>query len=85
MSARAIIDISIDPEFHPFIPAALLRLRYIYPALKFRSTDAGVTVEGASETDPVRLKREVAYQVYREKIFQDTLPLRQSLYEMLAR
>ncbi|WP_420006519.1 hypothetical protein [Arenibacterium sp. LLYu02] len=84
MSASPVLDISIDPEFHPCIPAALLRLGYLYPELDFSLSNKGVTVTGSPVLDPARLEREVTYQVYREKIFQQTLPMRQSLYAMLA-
>ncbi|MDX2485282.1 MAG: hypothetical protein QNK42_16665 [Pseudodonghicola sp.] len=60
-------------------------MRYIYPELEFGATEQGVAVNGTSEFDATRLEREVIYQVYREKIFQQTLPMRKGLYEMLAR
>jgi len=84
MSLRPVLDISIDPEFHPCIPAALLRLGYLFPELDFAMSERGVTVRGASGSNSARLEREVSYQVYREKIFRQTLPMRQSLYAMLA-
>lgn len=84
MSASPILNISIDTEFDPCIPAALLRLGYIYPELDFSVSDKGVTVYGASGFDPAQIEREVTYQIYREKIFRQTLPMRQKLYAMLA-
>ena len=84
MPASPLLDISIDPEFHPFIPAALLRLGYLYPELDFAVSKQGIAVRGESDYDLVWLEREVTYQVYREKIFQQTLPMRQSLFTMLA-
>ncbi len=84
MSASPVISILIDPEFHPCIPAALLRLRYLYPELDFSVSEQGVTVLGTHGSDPAQLDREVSYQVYRAKIFRQTLPMRQSLYTMLA-
>tara|TARA_R110002124_G_scaffold132540_2_gene295106 strand:+ start:161 stop:514 length:354 start_codon:yes stop_codon:yes gene_type:complete len=85
MPANSTFEISLDQEFQPFIPAAILRLSYIYPEQEFLTSEQGVTVNGTSETDPVRLEREVTYQVYREKIFQQTIPMRQGLYEILAK
>ncbi|PZQ46097.1 MAG: hypothetical protein DI556_21315 [Rhodovulum sulfidophilum] len=84
MSPSPVLDISIDPEFHPCIPAALLRLGYLYPELDFAVSELGVAVHGASGSVPAGLEREVTYQVYREKIFRQTLSMRQSLYAMLA-
>lgn len=84
MSASPVLEISIDPEFHACIPAALLRLGYLYPELNFGVSGQGVTVRGEFTANPTQLEHEVTYQVYREKIFQQTLPMRQSLYAMLA-
>lgn len=84
MTACRNLNISIDQEFHAFIPTALLRMRYIYPGLEFAATEQGLMVEGAVEVDRVRLERDVTYQIYREKIFQQTMPMRQSLYRLLA-
>ena len=85
MPENSDFHISIDPKFHSFIPAALLRLGYIYPQLDFVAWEKGVKVRGDfSGLDLAQVKREVLYQVYREKIFQQTLPLRQNLYKMLS-
>lgn len=84
MSASPILDFSIDPEFDPYIPAALLRLGYIYPELGFSVSDKGISVHGVPGFDPAQIEREVTYQIYREKIFRQTLPMRQKLYAMMA-
>ena len=84
MSASPVINILIDPEFHPCIPAALLRLGYLFPELDLALSEQGVTVRGVSGYNLAWLEREVSYQVYRVKIFRQTLPMRQSLYAMLA-
>lgn len=76
--------IPIFPEFHEFIPPAILRLRYIFPDVEIKPAPEGVKVIGTIEVDGSQLEREVNYQIYREKIFQNTLSLRQSLYQMLA-
>ena len=85
MSAHSILDIPIDPEFQEFLPPTLLRLGYLYPELDFAATERGVVIRGdLSGIDREWIKREVRYQVYREKIFQQTLSMRRSLYKMLA-
>ncbi|RMC30108.1 hypothetical protein [Paracoccus alkanivorans] len=84
MSVEKVIDISISSNFHEFIPSAILRLQYIFPNIKIEVTAEGLTAFGTLEADVPKFEREVIYQIYREKIFHETLPLRQSLYQMLA-
>lgn len=75
--------IPIAPEFSEFVSAAMLRLKYLFPSLEFSADSVGIKVVGPGISDP-SIAREISYQVYREKIFRETLPLRRSLYEMLA-
>lgn len=76
--------VSIPRELHEYIPAAILRLQYIYPELTVESTATGLILYAASKAVPENIEREVSYQVYRESIFQKTLPMRRNLYQMLA-
>lgn len=84
MSHNICANISVSSEFHEFIPAAILRLKYIFPDFDVEITDNGLKMCGKWEVDIRRLEREVTYQIYREKIFQQTLPMRLDLYKMLA-
>lgn len=76
--------ISISAEFSEFIPAAILRLKYLHPKVEFEPTPDGIAAVSVEKIDIAQLSREVVYQVYREKIYQETLTMRQSLYQMLA-
>jgi hypothetical protein len=84
MSPKNRADISISPKFQEFIPAAIMRLKYIFPDLDIEATANGLKLTGTKEIDDLRLEREVIYQIYREKIFQQTLSMRRDLYQMLA-
>lgn len=84
MSSEIHSNVSIPHELHGYIPAAILRLKYIFPDLTIERTETGVTFRGPETTDQAKLEREIAYQVYRESIFQQTLPMRRCLYQMLA-
>lgn len=84
MSEKILADISVSPEFHEFIPAAIMRLKYIYPDLDIETSANGVRLSGALEVNTERLERDVTYQIYREKIFQQTLSMRRDLYQMLS-
>ncbi|MGX0878996.1 hypothetical protein ACSSV4_003703 [Roseovarius sp. MBR-154] len=84
MPAESIIDISIPLELQEFVPAAILRLKYMFPEMRIERAPNGVTLHRVKEVDAHKVEREVAYQIYREKIFQETLTMRQNLYQMLV-
>jgi len=77
-------SISVSPEFREFIPAAILRINYIFPDFDVEITENGLKMCGKGDFEIRRLEREVMYQIYREKIFQQTLPMRLDLYKILA-
>ena len=64
----------------PYVDAALARLNYLYSHVDFACKAGFVCVSHAEKLDLPSLKSEVAHALYREKILQDTLPLRRSLY-----
>lgn len=76
--------IPIAPEFQEYIPTAILRLKYLFPDIECEPVPNGIRVVDAKGIGEARFSREIAYQVYREKIFRETLLLRQNLYQMLA-
>jgi len=84
MSSEIQSKVSIPHELHEYMPAAILRLQYMYPELTIESTETGLVLYGASEAVPENFEREATYQVYRESIFQKTLSMRRNLYQMLA-
>lgn len=76
--------VHIPSDLWVYIPQALVRLGYLYKDLEFRQVGEGVAVEGKKESLSPELRREVRYQVYREKIYQESLPLRSAMYKMLS-
>jgi hypothetical protein len=74
----------IEPLFARYAPAAVERLRYLYPRLAFTLSQDVLTVEGVGPSDdPVRVRRDWSYQLYREKVFHDGLPMREAMYSAL--
>ena len=69
--------------FEPYVASALVRLGYLYPDARFVPVANGIeiTTDGA---DHDVLAREVQYALYREKIYAETLPLRQSLIDAVT-
>jgi len=71
--------IEIPQNFQCFVEGALIRLQVQYPSLRFSASSHGVAVE---EIPPERLddlRKNVLHAIYREKIYSETLPLRQAL------
>ena len=85
MSPETLVEISVSQEFHEFIPAATLRLKYLFPEVDIEATVNGVRLSGTAKMDASQIEAEITYQVYREKVFQQTLPMRRDLYQMLAK
>jgi hypothetical protein len=63
----------------PHAEAAVTRLGYLHPSLRFLISADGIAIDGTSEEGPEHLRQEVLYAVYREKIFAEALPLRRAL------
>jgi hypothetical protein len=72
-------EVEIPQEFRVFVPAALMRLQVIHPTLEFSRDADLVVVGGPNSFDPTEIRKSVLHSIYREKIYAETLPLRQSL------
>ena len=73
------ITIEISQDFRSFVDGALVRVRAQYPSLRFVASAAGVEVACISSGDLDEVRKSVLHAVYREKIYVETLPLRQAL------
>ena len=79
------MEIAVDPSLAEFVPAALARLGYLFPAIAFAAADGRILITGKG-LDETSLRREILHALYRERILERTLPLRQALIEgLLAR
>ena len=81
VAAGTVVDIPVS--FVEVLPLAIVRLRYLYPAMDFKIVSDGLFISGPSCTREIQ--RDVLHAVYREKVYQDTLPMRRSLMEKLMR
>lgn len=77
------VTIEIPQCFSGFVEGALVRVQAQYPALRFRAIGAGIEVSDVPETDVNQLRKQF-HAVYREKIYAETLPLRQKLIEAVT-
>lgn len=78
------ITIEIPPNFRSFLDGALVRVQAQYPSLRFVASAAGVEVACISPGDMADVRKSVLHAVYREKIYVETLPLRQALIEAVT-
>jgi hypothetical protein len=77
------VTVKVDEPFWPFVDAALMRLRYLYPKASFDRCDGGIVV-GAARSDIDAIARDASFILYREKIYAETLPLRRALVEAVT-
>ncbi len=73
-------ELVIEEEFQRWLQDACLRFRYLYPHIEISTEGNAVRLTGAGADEP-GLKREFQFCLYRQKIFEQTLPLRQMLIE----
>jgi hypothetical protein len=71
--------VEIAQAFQPYLEAAVLRLGSQYPSLRFLVRDAVIAVAGATPENQSEIRKAVLHAVYREKIYAETLPMRQAL------
>jgi len=64
------------------IKNALVRFSYLYEDYKIIADNNGYYISG-DDKDIQKYIKEFIYLVYREKIFQETLPIRKKIYDTL--
>jgi len=70
----------VDDEHQPWLPQATLRFGYLYPQIEVMVDGSIVRFAGPGAEEPA-LKQEFQFCLYRQKIFEQTLPLRKALIE----
>lgn len=66
--------------FLPYIDAAFLRLQVVFPHLSFTHSENVILVLEVDEAEQIKLRSELSHQIYRERIFSETLTMRKSLF-----
>jgi hypothetical protein len=78
------LTIEIPALFSAYVEAAIVRLQIHYPSLNFVTHESGIVVSG-NIPDHAVLRSAVLHIVYREKIYAETLGMRQSLLAVVMR
>lgn len=71
--------VDVSPQFEKHANSAMLRLQALYPACQFTWRDGGISIRGSIDLTEERFRKDVLHAVYREKIYAETLTMRQAL------
>lgn len=79
------MQIDIPSPLANFIDAALIRLQGQFPDIAFERTQDGIRASAGTQSAPEHLRSVVLHAIYREKIYTETLPLREALLNVVLR
>lgn len=78
------LTIPVSEVLRPYAELAVTRLGYLYPKMIFSYRELNVVVSSDADIDETKIRRDVLYALYREKIYSETLSMRQSLIAMVS-
>ncbi len=75
------LEIPVSEQFQPYVEAALTRVGYLIPEaqIEYNKNNAMITVYISGDVDEIHISKEVKYALYREKIYKETLPIRNKI------
>ncbi|RUW68754.1 hypothetical protein [Mesorhizobium sp. M4B.F.Ca.ET.049.02.1.2] len=73
------VVVEIPPQFAKYADAAMLRLQVLYPVCRFAKQGGGISVSSSGGLAADQFRKDVLHAVYREKIYSETLTMRQAL------
>jgi hypothetical protein len=76
--------IPVSEVLRPYADLATVRLGYLYPKISFSCQVETILVSSKTEIDEIKIRRDVLYALYREKIYAETLSMRQALVTMVS-
>lgn len=76
--------ISIPAPFHGYLDSAIVRFESRHAGIRVVLGEAGVDLEGEQAADP-ELRADFLHTLYREKIYAETLSMRQALLRVVLR
>lgn len=76
--------IEVPEVFVTYIDAVIVRLGYLKPDLQLFAHNGTIRSPLANTADAEKIKREVMHMIYRERIYSETLELRQTLLKVLV-
>lgn len=76
--------VEIPPRFQEYLDVILVRLQALFPDCRFSRTDCTISVHGSENRSQDQVRRTILYTAYREKIYAETLGMRQALVEAVT-
>lgn len=78
------MEFQIPKKFTPYVDVVLARVSYLYPNLgiSFKNDAFLIKLDNPNEDISLEkeLKKEIFHQLYRAKIYEDTLPIKKWLF-----
>lgn len=71
--------VEIPPQFEKYVDAAMLRLQALCPSCRFAWKGGTISIGSSGGIAEDQLRRDILHVVYREKIYVETLVMRQAL------
>jgi hypothetical protein len=78
------LTIPVSDVLLPYTELTTVRLGYLYPKVTFTRQAQTIIASSDTEIDEIKIRRDVLYALYREKIYAETLSMRQSLVAMVS-
>ena len=74
-------EIPVGNSFKPYVEAALTRVGYLFSEIQieYDKNKAVITIYISDGTNTEQISKEVKYALYRERIYQETLPIRKKI------
>ncbi|TIL81706.1 MAG: hypothetical protein E5Y89_07580 [Mesorhizobium sp.] len=71
--------VEIPPQFEKYADAAMLRLQALYPNCRLSRKRGVISITSSRGVAEDQLRKDILHAVYREKIYAETLVMRQAL------
>ncbi len=71
--------VDIPPRFQEYLDAVLLRVQAIHSGCQFSRSGCAISVRARDGHSEAQIRKTVLHAVYREKIYAETLGMRQAL------
>lgn len=74
-----VIEIEIGNTFYQYVDAAIVRMMALQPEVQLTFEQPKVSIVCPNDEDPNQIRSDFLDLLYREKIYQDTLPIRKTI------
>ncbi|RUW53631.1 hypothetical protein EOA32_08590 [Mesorhizobium sp. M1A.F.Ca.ET.072.01.1.1] len=78
------VVVQIPPRFDKYVDAAMLRIQSLYPACRLSRIDGAISIGSSGSVTEDHLRGTVLHALYREKIYAETLSMRQALFRAVT-